>query len=390
MADEVQFKFEFVDKTGSTPASSKPGPSAGGGSSSGVGESFQETAGDAPEKAQQRNERATGAGRNAPASVPTSGASSLAGSGSRGDGGGVSEAATSLAAVGGSARDFARAAASGDVAGAIQSGLMGMNAARGLASVARSMPGVGAASGLSMAGDTVASAATTASRAVAGRAAFGLGASAAPGSGAAGAAGGAGALAGPLALLALGAAIPPMVIAGSIRAGNQYSDSMRDQITQFSPEAAQAAAMAEVRQIMADIRTSEKLGAATARRIEQQSEISEDMQAIQDTLAKPFLEVGNELLSILATLVDLGRQGVEFAEPLIDGVVKLFTFYPALQAIAREMEKLREDQDEQFDLLRWFEKQPHIHPPEWPTPADGEMQVDKKTVNFGKVPGLMI
>lgn len=386
MADEVQFKFEFVDKTGASPASSKPGAFSSGGASSGVGESFQETAGDAPEKAQQRNERATGgAGKSRPASVPGSGASSpaaVAGSGSRGT---PAEVTSSLGAVGSSARDFAQAAASGDVMGAIQSGLMGMNAARGLASVARSIPGVGAASsGLSMAGDTAASAATTASRTVAGRAAFGAGASAIPSAGASVG------VAGPLAALAIGAAIPPLVIAGSIRAGGQYADSVRDRVSQFSPEAAQAAAMAEVRQIMADLRTSERLGPAIARRIDEQSQISEDLQAIQDVFAKPFIEVGNELTSILGSLVDLARQGVEYAEPLVEGVVKLFTFFPALQAIARELEKLRDDNNKPFDMLGWFEAQPHIHPPEWPTPAAGEAQVDPRALKFDKIPGLGI
>lgn len=148
--------------------------------------------------------------------------------------------------------------------------------------------------------------------------------------------------------------------------------------------------MAEVRQIMADLRTSERLGPAIARRIDEQSQISEDLQAIQDVFAKPFIEVGNELTSILGSLVDLARQGVEYAEPLVEGVVKLFTFFPALQAIARELEKLRDDNNKPFDMLGWFEAQPHIHPPEWPTPAAGEAQVDPRALKFDKIPGLGI
>jgi hypothetical protein len=181
-----------------------------------------------------------------------------------------------------------------------------------------------------------------------------------------------------------------MVIAGSIRAGNQYADSVRDRVTQYSPEAAQAAAMAEVRQIMADIRTSERLGPAIARRIDEQSKISEDMQAIKDVFAKPFVEVGNELISILGSLVDVARQLTEVAAPAIEGVVEFYTFKPLLEFIARQLEKLRDDNDTPFDLLGWFEAQPHIHPPEWPTPAAGEAQVARNQIKFNKVPGLIL
>jgi hypothetical protein len=407
VADDVEFKFEFIDKTGAFPASSKPGASSSGGASSGVGESFQETAGDAPDKAQQRNERATGGddgGRGSssrPASVPSTGASSVAGSGSRGS---ANEIASSLGAVGSSAKDFAKAAASGDVMGAIQSGLAGMNAARGLASVARaipgvqslpiaqSIPGVGAASSLPMAGDTAGTAATTAARIVAGRAAFGVGASAVPGSGAAAGAGAgaagaiagaAGAIAVPVGLVAAAVAIPTMI-------GNKYADSVKDRYAELSPEVAAAAAQAEVRQILGDLRRSQRNGARVAENIEERSKLSEDLQDIGAILSGPFMDVANDVISIIGSLVDIARQGLEFAQPLITALEMVYEWTTAFPVIAMLLEKLRDDEDEAFDLLAWFEAQPHIHPPEWPTPAAGEAQLDPKTIKFGKVPGLIL
>lgn len=412
MADDVEFKFEFIDKTGAFPASSKPGASSSGGASSGVGESFQETAGDAPDKAQQRNERTTGgAGKSRPASVPGSGASSpaaVAGSGSRGS---ANEIASSLGAVGSSAKDFAKAAASGDVMGAIQSGLAGMNAARGLASVAKSIPGVqslpiaqsipgvSAASSLPMAGDTAGTAATTAARIVAGRAAFGVGASAVPGSGAAAGAGAgaagagagaagaiagaAGAIAVPVGLALAAVAIPTMI-------GNKYADSVKDRYAELSPDVAAAAAQAEVRQIIGDLRRSQRNGARVAENIEERSKLSEDLQDIGAILSGPFMDIANDAISIIGSLADVTRQGLEFAQPLITASEMFIEWTTALPVIAMLLEKLRDDEDEAFDLLAWFEAQPHIHPPEWPTPAAGEAQLDPKTIKFGKVPGLIL
>ena len=405
MADDVEFKFEFIDKTGAFPASSKPGASSSGGASSGVGESFQETAGDAPDKAQQRNERTTGgAGKSRPASVPGSGASSpaaVAGSGSRGS---ANEIASSLGAVGSSAKDFAKAAASGDVMGAIQSGLAGMNAARGLASVAKSIPGVqslpiaqsipgvGAASSLPMAGDTAGTAATTAARIVAGRAAFGVGASAVPGSGAAAGAGAgaagagagaAGAIAVPVGLVAAAVAIPTMI-------GNKYADSVKDRYAELSPDVAAATAQAEVRQIIGDLRRSQRNGARVAENIEERSKLSEDLQDIGSILSGPFMDMANDAISIIGSLADVTRQGLEFAQPLITASEMFIEWTTALPVIAMLLEKLRDDEDEAFDLLAWFEAQPHIHPPEWPTPAAGEAQLDPKTIKFNNVPGLIL
>lgn len=384
MADEARFTFEFIDKTGQSPASSKPGSTSGGGASSGVGPSFQEEAGDAAGKAQDRNERATGGDKSKPATVPPSGASSAAGEGnSRSQSGTSGDSVTSsLGALGSSARDFAREASSGNLVGAMRAGRNVVDAARG-ASLAARIPGM-SASGLSMAGDTAATSATTASRVVAGRAAFGAAASAVPGGAAAGGVS-AGALAGPLGLLALGAAIPPLVIAGSIRAGGQRADAMRDRVAEFSPEAAAAQAQAEVRQIIADLRSSQRLGPAIARRIDEQSKLAEDIQEIKDIAAKPFIEVGNDLTSILGSLVDVLRQGMEYAEPIYDAAVKIYTFAPFLERIAKHLEKLRDDDDKQFDLLNWFGQQPHIAPPGWGV-ADNDPLV--QGVAFNKVPGL--
>jgi hypothetical protein len=379
-----------------------------------VGESFQETAGDAPDKAQQRNERATGGddgGRGSssrPASVPSTGASSVAGSGSRGS---ANEIASSLGAVGSSAKDFAKAAASGDVMGAIQSGLAGMNAARGLASVARaipgvqslpiaqSIPGVGAASSLPMAGDTAGTAATTAARIVAGRAAFGVGASAVPGSGAAAGAGAgaagagagaagavagaAGAIAVPVGLALASVAIPTMI-------GNKYADSVKDRYAELSPDVAAATAQAEVRQILGDLRRSQRNGARVAENIEERSKLSEDLQDIGSILSGPFMDMANDAISIIGSLADVARQGLEFAQPLITAAGIVIESPFRLARIAWLLEKLRDDNDKPFDLLGWFEAQPHIHPPEWPTPAAGEAQLDPKTIKFGNVPGLIL
>jgi hypothetical protein len=409
VADDVEFKFEFIDKTGLAPVSSKPGTSSGGGASSGVGESFQETAGDAPDKAQQRNERKTGgAGKSRPASVPGSGASSptaVAGSGSRGS---ANEIASSLGAVGSSAKDFAREAASGNILGAARAGRNVVDAV----SEAAGKLGTPPASGVGMSGSTAGTATTTAARVAGGRAAFGVGASAVPESGAAtttaarvaggraafgvgasavtesgaaagAGAGAAGAMAVPVGLALASVAIPAMI-------GNKYADSVKDRYAELSPDVAAAAAQAEVRQILGDLRRSQRNGARVAENIEERSKLSEDLQDISAILSGPFMDIANDVLSIIGSLVDIVRQGLEFAQPLITAAEKVYEWTSALPVIAMLLEKLRDDEDEAFDLLAWFEAQPHIHPPEWPTPAAGEAQLDPKTIKFGKVPGLIL
>jgi len=172
--------------------------------------------------------------------------------------------------------------------------------------------------------------------------------------------------------------------------GNKYADSVKDRYAELSPDVAAATAQAEVRQIIGDLRRSQRNGARVAENIEERSKLSEDLQDIGAILSGPFMDIANDAISIIGSLADVTRQGLEFAQPLITALEMVYEWTTAFPVIAMLLEKLRDDEDEAFDLLAWFEAQPHIHPPEWPTPAAGEAQLDPKTIKFGKVPGLIL
>jgi hypothetical protein len=377
--DEARFVFEFIDRAGASPTSVKPGGSGMGAPPAPV--NFD----GAPGKAWDNNERSGGGRPTSGGAAP--GLSAGAAKPTKDDGeksGGVLD---SLKAFG-----TAGAAAIGarglDVIGkAAQVGRTGIEAAQqagkaisdaraaneAAAAAAKSAPLEAAKQAAMMGVGTYArTAATTAATSTAAGAAGTAG-----GAGAAGGAAGAVALGGPVAwgvaATVATVALPVLGAKAYYDTGTKAAEAALLRGGEYSPEVAAARAQAEVNQIMADLRTSRRLGPELAQYTSAQSDLSIERQRFGDSIAKGFLPEINSLLQYQGAILTKFNDGVE---KWVETMNTLKKYSPAFHMFNEGARKLKEamDKDDATDTLTWFEKQEWVKPDGF-SPADGELQV---------------
>lgn len=184
--------------------------------------------------------------------------------------------------------------------------------------------------------------------------------------------------AGPIAagagLVAAAAAIP---LAAGYAALNEAERAL--QISrQYSPDVARAQAEADVRQVMADMRTSRRLGDEAADYLTARSRLSTGFQGVRDIVSEPVLKDLNTALTTLGNFFTslntlsskfpiLGKLVQKFETNSIDSMVDNLTHLPGWSA---KMRRLMEDMNKKFDRFvpeakvegpfDWFNDQDHL------------------------------
>lgn len=164
--------------------------------------------------------------------------------------------------------------------------------------------------------------------------------------------------------LAVGAAAVALPVAAVIASTNEAERALS--ITErYSPDVAQARAEANVRQIMADLRTSEILGDEAANYVENTSRLSTSTQGIRDRIVEPWLQDWNNLLNVVAQSAEAADKNGD----LLGGFSALlktgYDLYSNTYFIKKALAALA-DQGKKQDLgnpFFWFSSQAHLDPP---------------------------
>ncbi len=196
-----------------------------------------------------------------------------------------------------------------------------------------------------------------------------------------------------VAVVAAAASIP---IAATVAAFNEAERAKA--LTPYSPEALQAQAIADVRQVMATIRTSERLGDEVGRYTEASSRLSAASQGIRDVVSERVLQ---KLDGILEKLVPLVEWGDAFAQSEIGGFLIQGSIDALLEAAFKAMgipsgfinailavlPKMDPDRATNNPFM-WFANQKFLPPPK-PFSADPATE-DVVGTKFAPIPGLDI
>lgn len=164
--------------------------------------------------------------------------------------------------------------------------------------------------------------------------------------------------------LAVGASAVALPMAAIIASTNEAERALS--ITErYSPDVAQARAEANVRQVMADLRTSEVLGDEAANYVENTSRLSAATQGLRDRIVEPWLQDWNNLLNVIA-------QGAEAAGTRPDTVSTFSGLLKTAQDLFSQTYFLKQllariaDQGKKPDMANpffWFAAQSHLDPP---------------------------
>jgi len=364
--DEARFVFEFIDRGGNARAPGGGSPGQGGGQKSDPTD-YQDTQG----KADDQNTKRTKKPPTAPASVPGTQASKPSDTKPFS----LSDTVSEIGGIVGQASSAMKGLPTGPLDALAKGKAIGDAATRAVAIGDQLFGGVGQA------------AATAAG--VAGRAgAAGVGGAGGAGAAAAGGIGAAAATAaGPVAAFAALAMVVPTAVATAISKASDYADATVARAGDYSPEVARARANAEVSQIMADIRSANRLGPTLAQGIEDQAALNARSQNLKDKLAEPFIKAGNDLKAIaegVARFADQNTEDGSVAKTVYDKLSEVYLFGPITKAIADGFRKSREDEAE-ISYFDWFRQQPHIAPPNMTFDEDESV----KDPRFSPVPGLV-
>lgn len=163
--------------------------------------------------------------------------------------------------------------------------------------------------------------------------------------------------AGPAAAGIAGAIGLPLLAAHTL---SSIAETARNQVRNLSPEAASAEAEANVRQIMANMRTSRILGDEVATIVQSRSRLSAAAQGIRDTAAEPFLRQfgeGQRTLAVLLESIDKKFAESRGVQTLIQAVLGGDSF--------RKFNRWLDGQNNlgAASFFDWFDKQPHLEPP---------------------------
>lgn len=175
--------------------------------------------------------------------------------------------------------------------------------------------------------------------------------------------------AGQVGLVAAAAVAPIALAAGAYGAARYAAGSRRDQIEHVSGEILTAKAMAEVRQIVQDLKSNQKLGKGLGRMTDLESRISTDLQRAGDTIMKPIIEILNRILESTAIGVDkladfMERHGdkvavvVKFLAEMAGNAILGPTIMKILPLLEWALGKFKEKETSPFNMFDWFDNQP--------------------------------
>lgn len=366
--DEARFVFEFVDRGGNPRAPGGGSPGQGGGQKSDPAE-YQNT----PDKADDANTKRTKKPPS-PASVPGTQASKPSDTKPLS----LSDTMAELGSIAGQASSAMKGLPTGPLDALAKGKAIGDAATRAVAIGDQLFGGIGKAA-------SVAAGAAGAGGVGAGGAAGASGVGAAVGG--VGAASAVATAAGPVAAFAALAMVVPAAVATAISKAGEYADATVARAGDYSPEVARARAGAEVSQIMADIRSANRLGPTLAQGIEDQAALNARSQSLKDKAAEPFIRARNDITAIsegLARLVDQNTEDGSVAKSSYDFISSAYLFGPITKAIADAFRANRPDEKE-ISYFDWFSKQPHIAPDGMSFDPDESV----KDPRFSPVPGLV-
>lgn len=129
--------------------------------------------------------------------------------------------------------------------------------------------------------------------------------------------------------------------------------------SQYSPEAVRAIALAEVRQVFANLKSASRLGDEAADYVESKSKISTDLQNIRDILSEPILQKFNKSVDAFSRVTNAVSNYTEKHETAIQTILK--TYIDPFNFMGRDKPKEKE-----FNLHDWFDQQVPI--PALPAP----------------------
>lgn len=163
--------------------------------------------------------------------------------------------------------------------------------------------------------------------------------------------------AGPAAAGIAGAIGLPLLAAHTL---SSIAETARNQVRNLSPEAASAEAEANVRQIMANMRTSRILGDEVATIVQSNARLSAAAQGIRDTAAEPFLRQfgeGKRTLAVILESIDKRFAESRGVQTLIQAALGGDSF--------RKFNRWLDGQNNlgAASFFDWFDKQPHLEPP---------------------------
>lgn len=157
--------------------------------------------------------------------------------------------------------------------------------------------------------------------------------------------------------LAVGAAALSIPAAAAFALQNE-ADRAVSLSGNFSPELAQANAEANVRQIIANMRTAETLGDEAAKYVEASSRLSSATQGIRDQLSEPWLQRYNDILEGLASVSEKTSTSSVMLTAASEALSKLVIGLPA--SIGAAFATPGKPVISPFD---WFRTLPHLTPP---------------------------
>jgi hypothetical protein len=197
--------------------------------------------------------------------------------------------------------------------------------------------------------------------------------------------GGLAAAAGPIA--AVGAAALAVPIGATIAAFHEADRAT--QVARYSPELAQARAEATVRQVLADLRSSQRLGQVAADYTESTSRISTAAQGTIDTLTKPFLEELMPLLRIYANYAEWAQRAWNSpgAQAALNTIASGLIGGKRLEWVLEQLGILSEESKRANDMFHWFDKQ---EIPPLPGPFASMKMNDTAGAEFIPVAGLKL
>lgn len=205
-------------------------------------------------------------------------------------------------------------------------------------------------------------------------------------------------IAGPLAAIPAGIGAGIAFTLGVERALLNEGERARSLIGGFSPEVSRAEAEADVRQIMANLRTSRRLGDEVAEIVEGRSRLSTSLQGLRDIATEGVLRDFGNVIGALAGAAENLNKFVENS-PRTQKVIQesisqsLFSsFFPGLGHLFPQqlrdffdgMNKALKKREGLDNPFQWFGSMDHVAPPDWVSGST----VKPSATEFEEIPGL--
>lgn len=139
----------------------------------------------------------------------------------------------------------------------------------------------------------------------------------------------------------------------------------RDQLEAVSGDITGARAMSEVRQILQDLRSAQRLGPGLGRMTGLEGQINVNLQRARDVLIAPLIDIANRILSVAGRGLGKLADFLEAHGDEIEALIKwLFEVNGAglLSLLTKVGERWlgKDDKEKTSSILEWFEAQPHL------------------------------